>query len=348
MKKNYTPFLVGIFVLVVVVLLLVLNPNKEKNITINNSYYITELEIGMTYNEIDDVENTTLVQYYSPGYECDLYAIESFEYYLINNTTAITLNNNQINRFFTWDRNYCTEDGLSVGSTLGEVLDSTYGLEYWYDFTTYNFMSMQYESAFYLYDRSSCTSYVFLASQLTIQQQNSILSTGEFEDEGRVYLSSSLLQSISSIQVSWIMKAECLQQPYSYSSHPKTPLFQAKELKGPQQAEFYIKFKDSERFTLSDGTAVSASLTTDGIGGLYLNCSWKGKTPTKLYLEIDGNYITFETGVTSGYLYSQKNGDSYSISLRTRLKIDFSEDYSIYGVRLIMYPITEEERKYGR
>lgn len=347
MRKYLALFITIIVAVVLSVIICIILFSKDDNTESkdNKPPFVVNLEIGMTLNQIEEAPGTNVVIHESPVYECKKYYINSFDYYMIDDYTAITIEDNRVKRFYTWDENYYTIYNLSVNSTLGDVLDAYSGyIECWYESISYNFISMSYEATFYLFDSDTCTSYVFLASQLTTQQVSAMLRTGSVSSDGsgRVYLrslSSSIFESISSITVAWIMKSDCGSCDSNVA--PDNSIFPPKELKGPERADLYIKFLDSEKFTLSDDTVVNASLTTMGLGDLTLNISWSGKTPTKLVWEFDG----FGMAPTSGEVYSVKNGDNYS--LREWVSFDWTDrDPDINGVKFTIYPITEEQRKY--
>lgn len=339
----------GVLVLIATVYLLVSYSDTNNN----QSVFAEEIRIGMTLNDINNINNTNVVLQYSPKFESELYDINSFNYYLVNNTTAVIIKNNQVSEFCTWDSHYYTSNGLSIHSTLGDVLEQySTNMECWYDVTSYNYISMRYESLFYLYDKNSCTSFVFLASQFTSQQQAAIIKTGSLRNDvgGRVYLSKlsySMLQSISSaVSVSWIAKYNCSQPKQStyqtsgtYQSTPKkvssTPTL--------RQESFYIKLRDSETFTLSDGTKINTSLSNMGLGDVTLKISWYGKTPTKLSWRLDGSGLS----PTSNVIYAKKNGDTYSLS--EWVYFDWTSDNpTVRGVSFTIYPISEADRKYER
>lgn len=352
-RSKVLPIILGVFGFVLVlaaVLYLLLSNSTTSN---NQSVFAEEIRIGMTLTEINNIDNTYVVLQNSPKIENEMYDVNSFQYYLVNNTTAVIFKNNQVNEFYTWDSYYYTSKGLSVHSTLGDVLEQySTNMECWYDVFSYNYINMQYESLFYLYDKNSCTSFVFLASQLTTQQEAAITKTGSLRNDvgGRVYLSKlsySMLQSISStVSVSWIAKYNCSQPKQStyqtsttYQSTPqkthRTPTL--------RQQSFYIKLRDSETFTLSDGTKISASLSNLGLGDVTLKISWYGKIPTKLSWRFDGSGMS----PTSNVIYAKKNGDTYSLS--ERVYFDWTSDNPIVrGVNFTIYPISEEDRKYER
>lgn len=107
---------------------------------------------------------------------------------------------------------------------------------------------------------------------------------------------------------------------------------------------FYLKLKDDESYTLSDGTTLNASLTTMGIGDLWLKISWQGKTPLKIIWELN----CYGLAPTSGELYAVKSYDTYSIH---KTISDFQwvqPSADVYGVKLTVCPISENERKYAR
>lgn len=199
-------------------------------------------------------------------------------------------------------------------------------------------------------DNNTCTAFAFSASSITSQQFNSISEAGTFYSDGTgsidiTRLSSSLLQSMSSMSVSMIMKYNC---PARYTPSREVNITPTVKSESPkvsslQPQSFYIKFGDRESYNLSDGTSVSASLTSMGLGDLTLKISWTGKTPTKLSWQFDGYGMT----PTSNTIYSKKNGNSYSLSEWVLFEWA-STDPSINGVNFTIYPITEEERKYER
>lgn len=351
--SNVLPIILGVLggVLVLIATVYLLVSYSETNN--NQSVFAEEIRIGMTLNDINNINNTNVVLQYSPKFESELYDINSFNYYLVNNTTAVIIKNNQVSEFCTWDSHYYTSNGLSVHSTLGDVLEQySTNMECWYDVTSYNYISMRYESLFYLYDKNSCTSFVFLASQFTSQQQAAIIKTGSLRNDvgGRVYLSKlsySMLQSISSaVSVSWIAKYNCSQPKQTTNQTSRTYQSTPKNVSNTptlRQESFYIKFGDSDSFELSDGTKIRASLTSFGLGDLTLNISWTGKTPTKLSWRFDG----YGMKPTSNTIYSKKNGNTYSIN--EHVFFDWtSNSPEVRGVNFTIYPISENDRKYER
>lgn len=334
--------------LIVITVLLTVTCRFEHRNRRQRTSFIHELNVGMTLNEIEKNRNTSITECYVPIYEGDTYTIDAFNYYLVDNTTAVILENNQVNQFYTWNRRYRTDDGLSVRSTLGEVLDQySTSIECWYESSSYNFISMQYESMFYLFDPDTCTGFVFLTSQLTTQQKTSLVNAAYLDDygSGRVYLSylsQSVLQSMSSASVSWIMKSDCSRRMFMDSS-PGESFFPEKESYPLQRGDFYIKFGDSETFELSDGSKIKASLTTMGLGDLSLKISWSGDTPTKITWYFDGSGME----PTSGIQYSRKSEDVYMIRVNTSFSWLSNEHPTVYGVNFTLHPITEEQRKYS-
>jgi hypothetical protein len=110
-----------------------------------------------------------------------------------------------------------------------------------------------------------------------------------------------------------------------------------------RQQSFYIKLRDSETFTLSDGTKISASLSNLGLGDVTLKISWYGKTPTKLSWRFDGSGMS----PTSNVIYAKKNGDTYSLS--EWVYFDWTLDNpTVRSVSFTIYPISEADRKYER
>lgn len=351
--SNVLPIILGILggalVLITIVYLLV-SYSETNN---NQSGFAEEISIGMTLNEINNINNTNVVLQNSPKFESELYDVNSFQYYLVNNTTAVILKNNRVNEFYTWDSYYYTSKGLSIHSTLGDVLEQySTNMECWYEVTGYNYIHMRYESLFYLYDKTTCTSFVFLASQFTTQQQAAIIKTGALRNDvgGRVYLSKlsySMLQSISStVSVSWIAKYNCSQP--AQSTYQTSEIYQytpqkVHNIPTLRQQSFYIKLRDSETFTLSDETKINASLSNMGLGDVTLKISWSGKTPTKLVWHFDGTGMS----PTSNIIYAKKNGDTYSLSEWVYFKWT-SDNPVVKGVNFTIYPISEEDRKYER
>ena len=345
LKKVLLPIfvLLGVALVATGVFFLLKKINEPKSIAI---------EVGMTLNEIKNMDNTTVILHHAPSYESEICFIKSFDYYLINNNTAAKFDNDRVVNIYTWDPSYRTDNGLSVNSTLGEVLRQySTSMSCWYECVAYNYISQQYEAVFYLYDTNSCTTFAFLASQLTSQQSSAILATSSVADDmgGYVYLSqlsSTMLQSISSsVSVSWIERSDCNKQILEPKDTPTEPVKTEPKTPTLRTAKYYIKFGDSETYELSDGSKVSASLTTMGLGDLRLNISWYGKTPTKLSWTFDGNRVS----PMSNVLYSKKNGDSYSLRESIWFDLDWSNgEPTINGVNFTIYPISEEDRKYNR
>lgn len=333
------------------------NRKQPASPNFNEDYYFEEdeekdiidtpefIEIGMTLDEIKHISHDNVIPCHVPGYDNGLFYSPPIDYYLINNFTAVTLKNNQVDMIYTWDTNYYTENNLHVGSTLGDVLGQySTNMECWYVIDDYNYRTQSYETMLYLSSENSCTYFAFLVSQLTTQQKSAICETITTPScgPGRVYLSKlsySMLQSISSsLHVSYIGKSNCLDK------QPKSDPFTSNSIgSGIHQESFYIKFQDNETFELSDGTNINASLTTFGLGDLTLKISWSGKSPTKLSWIFDGSGMS----PTSNVIYAKKNGDTYSLS--EWVHFDWtSNDPEIRGVNFTIYPITEEERKYER
>lgn len=351
--SNVLPIILGMCGVVLVLVVILYSLLSDYTTSNNQSICAEEIRIGMTLNEINNINNTNIVLQNSPKFESELYDVNSFQYYLVNNTTAVILKNNRVNEFYTWDSYYYTSKGLSIHSTLGDVLEQySTNMECWYDVTGYNYISMQYESLFYLYDRKSCTSFVFLASQFTTQQQAAIIKTSSLRNDvgGRVYLSKlsySMLQSISStVSVSWIAKYNCSQP--TQSTYQTSEIYQytpqkVHNIPTLRQQSYYIKLRDDETFTLSDGSKINASLSNMGLGDVTLRISWSGKTPTKLAWRLDGSGMS----PTSNVIYAKKNGDTYS--LNEWVYFEWTSDNPIVkGVNFTIYPISEEDRKYER
>jgi hypothetical protein len=146
----------------------------------------------------------------APVLDNEMIFIPSFDYFQVGNTT-FTVDNNAVDQINTWDDSYSTSTGLSVGSTLSDVISksSNNNLCY-YEFDTYNYIKKCYEEALCFYDIDNDIAFVFLADQLTSKQRSAIFNTNSnesdmpFEPELDL-LSDSMLKSIStSLRVSWI------------------------------------------------------------------------------------------------------------------------------------------------
>jgi hypothetical protein len=60
----------------------------------------------------------------APVLDNEMIYIPSFDYFQVGNTT-FTLDNNAVDQINTWDDSYSTSTGLSVGSTLSDVISKS-------------------------------------------------------------------------------------------------------------------------------------------------------------------------------------------------------------------------------
>lgn len=147
----------------------------------------------------------------APALDNEMISIPSFDYFQVGNTTFTVDNNNVVDQINTWDDSYSTSTGLSVGSSLSDVMaqssNNTLAIFEWAD---YNYIKKRYEEVFCLYDLDNGVVYAFLADQLTNKQREALLETNpkescESPEPNLECLSASMFESISSsLRVSWI------------------------------------------------------------------------------------------------------------------------------------------------
>lgn len=372
-KTNALPIVLGIvggLLFLLLVFLLFFNNHKKNNYTssVQYQFYIDGVNFGfdMTLEDLRrENVNVNIAKYEVESNEDDdnaIYYYQSYDYYLISNNTAITINSEtqKINFFCTKSNEYYTQRDIHVGCTWGELETAYPHLEFYTDFLYYNYFSHSIETAIIASDPSNCVSFIFYAKQFTETQMESIMSASnpsDFDTDINVSaISGSVLQSIrTSAIVEQICVGDCndtenetVAEPILTSSSEQQNLTSMQTVKESQNVNlkqsFYLKFQDNEEYTLSDGTTLSASLTTMGIGDLWLNISWKGKSPLKLIWKLD----SYGLSPTYGELYASKNYNTYYIKQTISDFKWIADDAGVYGVELVVCPISEEERKYAR
>ena len=375
-KSSYLPIILGgvggVLVLVVIALLLILRNDDNNTIIqqqhspVQHQFSIDGVNFGfdMTLEDIRQENNVYVTKHEVESNENDdaaAYYYQGYDYYIVNNNTVVTINEETQNvKFFcTRSKNYYTSRNIHVGSTWSELENAYPNLNFYTDFLYFNYFSHAIEEAVIATDQNSCISFIFFTNQFTKTQIDAIMAASnpsDFDTDIDVSaISISVLQSIrSSIVIEQIEVWDCNYTntktvsnltPLSSSTTKKTLPEQKNEKQySMSKQEFYLKFKDNESYTLSDGTTLNASLTTMGIGDLWLKISWQGKTPLKIIWELN----CYGLAPTSGELYAVKSYDTYSIH---KTISDFQwvqPSADVYGVKLTVCPISENERKYAR
>ncbi|MDR1347191.1 MAG: FHA domain-containing protein [Prevotellaceae bacterium] len=189
----------------------------------------TNLDFNMSLDEIKrENPNANIEKKHVKGYSNEISSVESYDYYLINSTTAIILNTTCIDRICTWSKNYKTSKQISIGCTWGEVVKAYPNVEFWILYEWYDYFSYSYEMCFYIYDPVACTGFVFKGSQFSETQRSGIYEVFGGSDSDMQFfvqsLSSSVYQSIcSSVMVEQIVLRNCgnntetKQQPETYN-----------------------------------------------------------------------------------------------------------------------------------
>lgn len=149
-----------------------------------------ELDFYMSLEDIKrENKGVSIVKYSVPkNYEEDddvvVVSCEGFDYYIVNNNTAITLKNggNTIGGVTTKQPRYRNAKGIGVGSTWGDIEQLYSNLDYCVDWVYYNYFSHQYEAAIEIIDSATCTYFVFSESQFSPSIWESIISVAGGSD----------------------------------------------------------------------------------------------------------------------------------------------------------------------
>lgn len=167
---------------------------------------------------VEDVKSD-LDRFEVPGKDLSVYYIPSFEYFQVGNIT-FTADNGYIDAINIWDESYSTNTGLSVGSSLSDVMaQSSKNTLTIFEWADYNYIKKRYEEVFFFYDLDNGVAFAFLADQLTQKQREALLETNpkescESPEPNLECLSASMFESISSsLRVSWIYIQDFDNQP---------------------------------------------------------------------------------------------------------------------------------------
>lgn len=271
-----------------------------------------------------------------------------YDYLVVNNKLAVTFNVEvtHINQIVIWDQTFVYND-IRVGDSFGNVMkknnvtpNEKTTLTFIYLHSWFDYRMQSYTRAICAYDETTCTSYLFFESQFSSELWQGIMSAVGYATSDKEFylsaLSSSTYASIcSSVKLTQIVRWDC-KCVKSVHNQP--------EPKSIIPCNYYLKFQDEEKYTLTDGSMLSASLTSFGLGDVWLKVHWSGKSPMKLEWELD----SYGLAPTSGVMVARKSYDNYSIS---ETFSDFkwvASNADVYGVKLIVVPISEEERKYTK
>lgn len=215
--KHFSLFLVLLFTLVVYSCGNSNQSSGSNYIDASTLPVLDELNIHLGV-PVEDVKSD-LERFEVPGKDLSVYYIPSFEYFQVGNIT-FTADNGYIDAINIWDESYSTNTGLSVGSSLSDVMaqssNNTLAIFEWAD---YNYIKKRYEEVFCLYDLDNGVVFAFLADQLTNKQREALLETNpkescESPEPNLECLSASMFESISSsLRVSWICIQDFDNQP---------------------------------------------------------------------------------------------------------------------------------------
>lgn len=211
--------ILGLFCMLMLVLLAVLlltNRNRSSHSCVVDG---VELDFNMTLSELrEENDDATIIKYEVPSTDDNEEAvvyIQGYDYYVINNTIAVTLDESErINYFCTYHPSYRTPKGIHTGSTFGEVVKAYPSLQFSMTYYCYNYFAQRYEAAVEAYDEATCTYFMFYYSQFSSIQWESIMQVaGETDAWGSFelsYLSAYMMESIfSSVCVSLICRYNC-------------------------------------------------------------------------------------------------------------------------------------------
>ncbi len=118
--------------------------------------------------------------------------LKSYNYYVVNNSFAVTLQNNYVNEIFIWYPSYVTVSGISVGTRLGDVVKACPTVQFWFVDYWFDYVYSRYVQAVYLYDPATCTGYMFYASQMSEHLRSAIYAAAGVSDGKRTFVASSL------------------------------------------------------------------------------------------------------------------------------------------------------------
>ena len=244
-KSSYLPIILGgvggVLVLVVIALLLILRNDDNNTIIqqqhspVQHQFSIDGVNFGfdMTLEDIRQENNVYVTKHEVESNENDdaaAYYYQGYDYYIVNNNTAVTINEETQNvKFFcTRSKNYYTSRNIHVGSTWSELENAYPNLKFYTDFLCFNYFSHTIEEAIIATDQNGCVSFIFYTNQFTKAQIDAIRvasNPSDFDTDIDVSaISISVLQSIrSSIVIEQIEVWDCnYTNTKTVSSYPMT------------------------------------------------------------------------------------------------------------------------------
>lgn len=232
-KSSTLPLVLGIvggaLVLIAVVLFLVFRNGGEANNTLINgvSLVCTEEQpqrqlLGRNVQDILQSTGNHLVEKHrTPGItnltvnNVNHYTLNSYNYYLVDNTQAICCEDNDIvYEVCVWNPDFKTDRGICRGTTLGRVVEAYPSVVFSYLYYYYDYESSSYISVVYLFDEATCTGFIFKASAFSESQLQAIYAAVGGANVNNVFLAQSLNVSIyqsmcASVTLEQIVLRDC-------------------------------------------------------------------------------------------------------------------------------------------
>ncbi len=232
-KSSTLPLVLGIvggaLVLIAVVLFLVFRNGGEANNTLINgvSLVCTEEQpqrqlLGKNVQDILQSTGNHLVEKRrTPGISnlsvnnVNHYTLNSYNYYLVDNTQAICCEDNDIvYEVCVWNPDFKTDRGICRGSTLGRVVEAYPSVVFNYLYYYFDYVSSSYISVVYLFDEATCTGFMFKASAFSESQLQAIYAAVGGANVNKFFLAQSLDVSIyqsmcTSVTLEQIVLRDC-------------------------------------------------------------------------------------------------------------------------------------------
>ena len=208
-KSHATGIVLGIvggvlLLAAIIVGVIFLSKGKTEPSLAPGHFLVDDVELGfdMTIDDIRQANPEVSITKYTSDNNLDEEVASvyysSFDYYLIGNSLAISLDKktNRLYSFTTSSKNYMTEKGLHVGSTWGEMVEAYPNLTFLIDFYYYDHWSHQYRTYITAYDETTCTFFAFDENQFTKSQINALYSVANPSDFDSYFEASAISPSI--------------------------------------------------------------------------------------------------------------------------------------------------------
>ncbi len=226
-KSHTTGIVLGIvggvlLLAAIIVGVIFLSKGKTEPSLAPGHFLVDDVELGfdMTIDDIRQANPEVSITKYTSDNNLDEEVASvyysSFDYYLIGNSLAISLDEktNRLYSFTTSSKNYMTEKGLHVGSTWGEMVEAYPNLTFLIDFYYYDHWSHQHRTYITAYDETTCTFFAFDENQFTKSQINALYAIANPSDFDSYFEASAISPSIytsicSSIYISEIAVNNC-------------------------------------------------------------------------------------------------------------------------------------------